>query len=112
MITFFTGLLDLLAPVLFGWPFILLTILATLAGILSKRAAWVILGAFIATPFAFYLGATPRFGLAGLFLPLLHLAAAYAVYRERRWLAVLLLLPYAGIVVWLAWAVLTQPSTA
>lgn len=97
-----------LAPLLFGWPVILLAILVPVTGILLNRPIWVVLGAFLAMPFSFYLGGTPRFRIAALFLPLLHLAAAYALQRRQRWLAALLLLPYIALAAWLAWTVLNQ----
>ncbi len=102
------AMFESLTPVLFGWPVIVLSILVPFFGILHKRAVWVLVGAFLAIPFSFYLGATPRFRLIGMFLPLLHLAAAYAVRQGRRWLAWLMLLPYAVLAAWLAWSVLNQ----
>jgi hypothetical protein len=97
-----------MAPILFGWPFIILSILASAAGILTKRAAWLLLGAFLAVPFAFYIGGTPRFRIVGFFLPLLHLAAALAVQKGWRRLAWLFILPYVALAAWLAWTVLNQ----
>lgn len=100
--------IESLASVLFGWPFILLAILALVAGIVWKRAAWVLVGAFLSIPFSLYLAATPRFRLVGVLLPLLHVAAAFVVRRERRWLAGLLILPYISIVLWIGWTVINQ----
>jgi hypothetical protein len=93
------AMFDSLASILFGWPVIVLSILVPFSGILYKRATWVLIGAFLAIPFSFYLGATPRFHWMGMFLPALHLAAAYAVQQGRRWLACLILLP-----AWLPWS--------
>ena len=80
------------ATVLFGWQAIILSILILFTGILFRRAFWVLIGAILSIPFAFYLSATPLFRLVGLFLPLLLLSVAYAVQQERRWLAWLHLL--------------------
>jgi len=101
-------LFEPLVVVLFGWPVIILSVLVLVTGTLFKRAVWVLAGAILTLPFALYMGATPRFRLVGLFLPLLLLAAAYAVQRERRWLAWLLLLPHVAFAAWLAWSVYNQ----
>lgn len=57
------ALFESLAPVLFGWPVIILSILVPFLGVFYKRAIWVLAGAFLARPFSLYLGATPRFRL-------------------------------------------------
>lgn len=101
-------LIESFVPVLFGWPFILLAVLALVAGILWKKAAWVVMGAVLSLPFSLYLAASPRFRLVALFLPLLHVAAAFAVRRDRRWLAGLLILPFLAVVAWIGSTVLNQ----
>lgn len=102
-------LFDSLAQVLFGWPFILLAIVAMVAGIVWNKAAWVLVGALLSIPFSFYLAATPRFRLVGILLPLFNLAAAYALRRDRRWLAGLLILPFIAVAIWIGWTVINQP---
>jgi hypothetical protein len=102
------AMFESIAPVLFGSPMIILSILVPFFAILYQRGVWILAGAFLAIPFSFYLGATPRFRWIGMFLPLLHLAAAYAVWQGRRWLAWLTLLPYVVLVAWLGWSVLNQ----
>ena len=94
--------------VLFSWPAIILSILILITGLLLERAVWVLAGAILTIPFALYLSATPRFRFVGIVLPLVLLAAAYAVQRGRRLLAWLFLLPYIAVTVWLAWSVLNQ----
>jgi hypothetical protein len=104
LMTLFEGL----APLLFGWPVILLAILVSILGLLLGRPIWLVLGAFLIIPSSFYLGGSPRFRIWAWFLPLLHLAAAYALQRRQRWLAALLLLPYLALIAWLGWSVLNQ----
>jgi hypothetical protein len=94
--------LESLAPVLFGWPFMILAILVMITGIVLKKAAWILVGALLSIPFSLYLAATPRFRLVGIILPLFNLAAAYVVRRNRRWLAALLIVPFIAVALWLA----------
>jgi hypothetical protein len=97
------------APLVFGWPVILLSVLVPMIGIFRRSVIWVVAGAILALPFAIYLGGSPRFRLVGLFLPLLHLAAAFALERKKLRLAWFFLLPYVALVTWLAWSVI-NPS--
>lgn len=90
---------------LVGWPIIALSVLLCLAGLFVQRPTWIMIGALLAIPLAFYLSATPYFRYWGLAIPLLPLAASYAIQQERGMLGLLLLLPYFGLVGWLAWSV-------
>lgn len=100
-------MLDVLV-IAMGWPSILTSLGLSLTGIARKRQVLLLIGALLVVPFAYYLNASPRFAVPGAFLPMLHLGAAVAVYRGHRWLALLLLLPFIAVTIWLAVAVLTQ----
>jgi hypothetical protein len=102
------SMLATLAMIFMGWPAIIGTCVLCSAGLVSKQPALLVLGALLVVPFAWYLSMTPLFQTIGLFLPLLLLSAAYVLSRGRRRTAELLLLPFAGIVLWLAVTVLAQ----
>lgn len=89
-------------PILLGWPAILASIVLSVIGIVRRRPAWLIVAAFLATPFALYLAASPRFGWLELIIPMLLIGASIAVYRQHAGLAWLLLAPMAGLSGWLA----------
>jgi len=97
---------DILAQTIFGWPAIILSILLALAAITRRWAGLLIVATIVALPFFWYLSQTPRFGLDALLIPLLLLAAAYALTQNRARIAALLLIPYAAFILWIAIRVL------
>lgn len=101
-------MLSTLLILIMGWPGILTSLGLSLAGIIRKQPLLLFIGALIAIPYAWYLNALPRFSGLGIFLPLFQLGAALAMYRGRRWLASLCLLPFVSITSWLAFVVLSQ----
>ena len=100
---------EIVLSVVFGWPTILGSLALSSAGILNRRPWWVVAGAALGAPFAWYLSGSPLIGSLAYPLPLLQLGAALSLRGGRRWLAWLLLVPFAGRATWLAWVVLTQP---
>jgi len=66
-----------------------------------------LVAAVLASPLAFYLGATPLFRVWGWFLPGLHAVAAIVVRRSMA-AASILLLPFVLIAIWLAVLVMRQ----
>lgn len=103
-------MLPLLAAIFIGWPAILNSLLLSTLGILRRDARWFVGGAILSLGFAGYLSNWPHlvFKAVGYLLPLLHLGGALAVRRRRIWLTWLLLLPHAGVAVYLAGVVLSQ----
>lgn len=75
------------------WPFITLSIILSIAGIITRRPLLLWVGAVLAVPFALYLFATPRFGPYGIVLPLFQAGAAYNVRKGAIWAAWLLIAP-------------------
>ena len=93
--------------VIFGLP--ITAIFLVVIGLLSRTPWLVVIGAIVALPFTWYLATATR-NLAWILSTLL-MVAAFALHRgSRRTLPALLVLPYAGVIAWLAYVVLSQPS--
>ena len=75
---------DLWIAALFGWPAVAAAVLLALAGAMTLRLPLAVIGALLVFPSALYLYGTPRYGWSGLALPLLLAAAAWAIHRARR----------------------------
>jgi hypothetical protein len=95
-----------LIPLIF-WGSALLSIAVSIVGVIRRSPRMLVVGAVLAGPLAFYLGATPLFGTWAWFLPGLHVAAAMAVRRSVS-VAVILLVPFVSIAMWLAVIVVRQ----
>lgn len=91
------------------WPFILASLALSAAGVVSLRPALPLWGALLSLPLAWYLTGSPLawWQAAGAALPVLHLAAALALWRRAVPLAWAALAPVAGLTAWLAFVVLT-----
>ena len=84
-------------------------LLTWLAGLITKKYKIVLIAGVIILPFMFfYLGGYLSSGWLGLFFALGHFASAFAVWRNRMWLAWLFLAPYTILIGILAYIVLTQ----
>ena len=88
--------------IVFGWPFITLSIAISIFGILDERSWLVFVGALMAIPFAYdlNLSAPGYYGLP-LLLPVLQVGSALAVKEEHPVWAWALLAPIIAIVMWL-----------
>ena len=91
----------LLEQIIFGWPFIVLSILASITGILNERAWISFLGALMIIPFAYNLNYLPPFGGYALLLPVLQIGSAGAVHEEKPVWAWVLFAPTIAIILWL-----------
>ena len=91
----------LLNQIVFGWPFIVLSLLASIIGILNNRAWIVFLGALMIMPFAYNLNGFPPFGGYALFLPVLQIGSAFSVFEEKPVWAWVLFAPTISIILWL-----------
>jgi len=94
--------------VVFGWPFVGVSMLGFALGLATRRPWLMALGAVLAVPFCLYLSATPRFGAFGLMALFLNAGAAWASARGRSLLALILLVPFVGLAAFVAWLVFTQ----
>ena len=100
---------EILVQTIFGWPALIASLLAWLAGLVTKRFILVMSAGIIILPFAFfYLGAYLGSGWLGLLFSLGHFASAIALRQNKMLLAWLLLAPYTLFVGMLAYIVLTQ----
>lgn len=90
-----------------GWPAVIASIALALAGIATRRTKLVLAGAIVACPFLFYLFLTPRFRWAPLAAVLLFLAVR-ATARRHRGTALLLVAPYVGLAMFVAYLVVNQ----
>ena len=100
---------EILVQTILGWPALIASLLAWLAGLVTKKFILVMSAGIIILPFAFfYLGAYLGSGWLGLLFSLGHFASAIAVRQNRMLLAWLLLAPYTLFVGLLACIVLTQ----
>lgn len=98
----------MLAQIVFGWPFIIISLLLAFAGILVKRPALLVVSAIFFVPPAWYLSGYPVIRWFGMLLPVSLLGAAYYVKKDRLRLALLLVLPPLITVAWLASFVMAQ----
>lgn len=100
---------DILVQTILGWPALIASLLAWLAGLVAKKFILVMSAGIIILPFAFfYLGAYLGSGWLGLLFSLGHFASAIALRQNKMLLAWLLLAPYTLFVGMLAYIVLTQ----
>jgi hypothetical protein len=91
-------------PLIF-WGCAILSIGLSLAGLIWRKPWMLVVGAVLAGPISFHLGATPRFRTWGFFLPGLQIASALLVRRSLAF-ATVLLVPFVALVMWLAIVVL------
>jgi hypothetical protein len=102
-------LIQTLIIIFIGWPALIASLLAWLAGLITKKFIIVMSAGIIILPFAyFYLGAYLGSSWLGLLFSLGHFASAIAVRQNKMWLAWLLSAPYTLFVGMLAYIVLTQ----
>jgi hypothetical protein len=96
---------DVLVPILFGWPAIILSILLSLAGVWMKKPALLVAAGIVCIPFTYYLSG---YQVPAVILPFFQFGSAYAITRQKNLLAWLLIIPLIVIAIVLAYIVLTQ----
>ena len=98
--------------IIFGFPAVALSLLASVVGILKEKVWLVVVGAILLIPFSYYLSGAP--GSAGLpiLLPGFQVGSAIAVRQKKRLWAWLLLLPSLLAILWVLGAVLLSPRPA
>jgi len=99
---------DLLIQIVFGWPFIILSLLVSVVGLVTKRYWLLLAGAILFSPFSYYLSGAPGIRGFGLAFPLFLVSAAFAVRANKVKIAWILALPVLMISAWMAFAVLSQ----
>lgn len=98
----------MLVQLFFGWPGIIASLAFSVAGIVSRRFLFSVIGAVLAIPISLYLGATPKFRYFMILLPLFQFGSAYFIRKGWLRLAWILLVPFGLTVAWLAMTVLQQ----
>jgi hypothetical protein len=99
---------QIFAQIIFGWPFIILSLSLAVAGILIKRPALLVAGAITFVPPAWYLSGYPVIRWFGMLLPVSIFGAAYYVKKDKLRPALLLVLPPFVTSAWLAFWVMAQ----
>jgi hypothetical protein len=99
---------ELLPQIIFGWPFIIASLLLSITGIALKRYKFLVAGALFFMPPSLYLSGFPAIRWLAFLFPFFILGAAYLVRRNKEKIAWLLLLPPLGFSLWLAYLVMEQ----
>ena len=99
---------ELLVQIVFGWPFIIASLLLAAAGVLMKRPVLLVAGAIFFVPPAWYLSGYPAIRWFGILLPLFILGAALYVKRGKLGIAWVLLSAPILVSAWLAFLVIAQ----
>jgi hypothetical protein len=94
--------------IIFGWPFIILSLLFSLAGLIARRYWSLLIGAVLFFPFSYYLSGAPGIRTIALALPLFQVGAGMMVRRQMAILAWLLTIPAFFVSGWTAFLVLSQ----
>ena len=100
--------MEFLIIALFGFPGAFLSLIVSAIGILKGKYGLLILGMILFLPFCLYLDGTPNFHGTTL-LSLFHLAPAYAVRRNAKWLAWIFLIPSVVLIFFVLNLSLTSP---
>src|SRR5512141_1485242 len=97
---------DIFIQIIFGWPAIITTILLSTTGLVLKKPGLLIMAGILCMPFTYYASN----GLRNPFvlLPLFQFGSAFAITRQKKVIAWLLIAPLIMISTTLAYAVLTQ----
>lgn len=98
----------MLAQIIFGWPFIITSLVLAVVGILLKRPMLLAAGAIFFTPPAWYLSGYLAIRGFGFLLPVCMAGAAYFVKKNQLRPALLLILPSVIVSAWLAFLVMAQ----
>ena len=97
-----------LIQIIFGWPAIIISLLLSFLGLLLRRPWPLVAAGALAIPFSWVLGGYPLLSLPAILLPLLQFLAAWALLREKKLLAWILLAPLALVMAVLVGSVLRQ----
>ena len=102
-------MLDILVPIFFGWPAVVVTLILAAIGLFRSNFRFLVAAALLATPFSWLLSGFPIIRSPAFLLPLLLFTSGYFMYRDREMLAWLVAVPYF-LTIWLLFTVVTQQS--
>ena len=101
-------MIDILAPMVVGWPMIGLVVGISLVGLAAKRWWLLLAGAFLVLPPAYYLSGNPSINYWSFLAPLFLAGSGFAVKGGKFLAGWLLFLPVVLAVIWLALRVINQ----
>src|SRR5574342_794869 len=93
---------QIFVQIIFGWPFIIASLVLAVAGVLLRRPMFLVASAVFFTPPALYLSGYPAMRGLGITLPIFILVAAYYVKRGKAGIAWILLSAPVLVSAWLA----------
>jgi len=99
---------ELLPQVIFGWPFIIASLILSVMGAATKLPKYLVAGAMFFMPPSLYMSGFPAIRWLAYLLPFCILGAAYFTEKNKSWIAWLLLFPPIAVSVWLAYLVMEQ----
>lgn len=99
---------EILPQIIFGWPFIIASLILSVMGLAMKRPKFLVAGAMFFMPPSLYMSGFPAIRWLAYLLPFCILGAAYFMGKNRLRISWLLLLPPIGISLWLAYLVMEQ----
>jgi hypothetical protein len=77
-------MIDILAPILVGWPMIGLVMFIALVGLIWKRWWLLLVGAVLSLPPVYYLSGNPSIQYLSFLAPLFLAGAAFAVKSKKK----------------------------
>ena len=92
---------EILVSIIFGWPFVALSIFVSVIGIVFERAGLVLIGAVLIIPFCYHLSGSSIFSVFSLLLPVFQAGSAWAVKEEISTWSSRLLMPTVSVIGWL-----------
>lgn len=92
---------DSVLPIIFSWPFVVFSVIASVVGILYEIPLLVVVGALTIVPFSYQLNNVQYFRGVALLLPVLQLFSAWALKEERNVWAWVLFAPTIAVILWL-----------
>jgi hypothetical protein len=103
------NLIDILVVITFGWPAIIATAVLAGIGLIRSNHRFLVAAAVLSVPFTWFLSGFPIIRSPVFILPVLLLASAFAMYRDRQMIAWLLAIPFYLSILLLLLAVWSQP---
>lgn len=101
-------MIELLPQIIFGWPFIVASLILSIMGVAMRSPKYLVAGAMFFMPPSLYMSGFPAIRWLAYLLPFCILGSAYFVGKNRSWISWLLLLPPVAVSVWLAFLVMEQ----
>ena len=92
---------DIVLQVIFSWPFVIVSLMCSIVGIMNEGPLLVVLGALTIVPFTLELNNVEYFRGVAFLLPVLQLFSAWALKDEKTVWAWVLFAPTIAVICWL-----------